>query len=72
MQYPDARIIARCGMLHDNGDDTAKLLEMWSRVKGDNASGFTYIVIVAAVVLLIGAAVYNSQRKKKRHSHKRK
>ena len=72
VQYPDARIIARCGMLHDNGDDTAKLLEMWSRVKGDNASGFTYIVIAAAVVLLIGAAVYNSQRKKKRHSHKRK
>ena len=37
---------------------TAKLIEMWSRVKGDNASYLTYIIIlvavlVAAVVLIV-------------------
>lgn len=69
VQYPTDEIIARCGMLHDTGDRTANLQEMWSRVKGDNASGLTYIVIAAALLLIIGAAIYN---KNKKNGHRKK
>ena len=67
VQYPTDEIIARCGMLHDTGDRTANLQEMWSRVKGDNASGLTYIVIAVALLAIIGAAVYNKNKKKGHH-----
>ena len=65
--YPDKSVIERCAIEHDWGDDTAKLLAMWSRVKGDNASGMTYIVIVLAVVIIAAATIYNSSKKKRRH-----
>lgn len=67
VQYPTDAVIARCGMLHDTGDRTAMLQEMWSRVKGDNASSLTYIVIAAALVALIGLVIYNRNKKKNGH-----
>ena len=36
--YPDRSVIERCGVMHDSGDRTDRMLEMWSRVKGDNLS----------------------------------
>ena len=66
--YPSAEVIARCGMMHDNGDRTEELLKMWSRVKGDNAGYFTYICIGVAVLALVVFLIINSTRKKgKKH-----
>ena len=64
IQYPDASIMERCGMMHDNGDRTEELLKMWSRVKGDNASYFTYICIGAVIIAIIVAVILNSRKKK--------
>jgi spermidine/putrescine transport system substrate-binding protein len=36
IQYPDSSIVDRCVLLHDFLDKNDKILEMWSRVKGDN------------------------------------
>ena len=66
--YPSAEVMARLGMMHDNGDRTEELLKMWSRVKGDNAGYFTYICIGVAVLALIAFLIFNSLKKKgKKH-----
>ena len=62
--YPDASIMAHCGMMHDSGDRTEELLKMWSRVKGDNAGYFTYICIAVAVLAVIIVVLANSRKKK--------
>lgn len=71
IMYPDAAVIERCGMLHDNGDCTANLLEMWSRVKGDSANVMTY-VIVGALVLVLVVAIALRMRGSKRKKHARR
>ncbi len=71
IMYPDAAVIKRCGMLHDNGDRTANLLEMWSRVKGDSANVMTY-VIVGALVLVLAVAIALKMRGSKRKKHARR
>ena len=71
IMYPDAAVIKRCGMLHDNGDRTANLLEMWSRVKGDSANVMTY-VIVGALVLVLVVAIALRMRGSKRKKHARR
>ncbi len=68
--YPDYSIIRRCAMMHDSGDRTDLLLGMWSRVKGDNASATTYIILLLAVVSLVSALVVVRQNKNKRKSRK--
>ncbi len=75
--YPDRSIIDRCGVMHDSGDRTDKMLEMWSRVKGDNLSvGMLVGIIVFFSVLLIWGVwrkvdAYRKKLKlKKRRHHK--
>ena len=63
--YPPQEVIDRCALEHDWGDDTEKLLAMWSRVKGDNASGLTYIIIGLAVVAIIAALLLGSKGRKR-------
>ena len=77
--YPDRSIIDRCGVMHDSGDRTDKMLEMWSRVKGDNLSvGMLVGIIVFFSVLLIWGVwrkvdAYRKKLKlKKRRHHKNK
>ncbi len=69
--YPDLAIIERCALEHDWGQDTDKLLAMWSRVKGDNANSMTYIIIAIAIVAL-GAGYFMSKKNKRGHKHGRK
>ena len=79
VMYPPARIIESCAMMHDTG--TEKLLRMWSRVKGDSASAWTYILIclvflglIAAVILKYTKNYYRRQRyakKRKKRSQKK-
>ena len=68
VQYPDLASIEQCTMMHDWGDETPKLIEMWSRIKGDSASSFTYILI--AVVLVAALVLGISRKAKKSHKHK--
>ncbi len=70
VMYPDASVIAHCGMMHDSGDRTEELLKMWSRVKGDNAGYFTYVCIALAAVAVVVAATLGSRRKKGRKHRK--
>ena len=62
--YPDNSTIMRCGMMHDS--DTEALLKMWSRVKGDNASAWTYILICLVFAGLIAAVIIKYTRKRYR------
>ena len=71
--YPDRAIMERCGMMHDT--DTEALLKMWSRVKGDSASAWTYILICLVLGGLIAAVVVKyvkKARRKKRYTRKRR
>jgi spermidine/putrescine transport system substrate-binding protein len=38
VQYPDSNVISRCILLHDFLDKNDKVLEMWSRIKGNNVN----------------------------------
>jgi spermidine/putrescine transport system substrate-binding protein len=38
IQYPDSSVVDRCVLLHDFMDKNDKVLEMWSRVKGNNVN----------------------------------
>ena len=70
--YPDKAVIERCALEHDWGKDTDKLLAMWSRVKGDNASSMTYVVIVLALAAIAAAVIFgNKSKKRRRKSHKK-
>lgn len=69
IMYPDASVIARMESMHDSGDRTEALLEMWSRVKGDNMSWFIYAIIAVAVAA-VGYGAYASNKKKKSHRRK--
>ena len=68
--YPDNSTIMRCGMMHDS--DTEALLKMWSRVKGDNASAWTYILICLVFAGLIAAVIIKYTRKRYRIKVSRK
>lgn len=69
IMYPDASTIEHCGMMHDRG--TEELLAMWSRVKGDNANGLTWMVVGAIAVLAVVVFVFTGKNRKKRHSRAR-
>jgi spermidine/putrescine transport system substrate-binding protein len=66
VMYPDISIMEHCGMMHDT--DTEALLKMWSRIKGDNASAWTYILIFLVLGGLVSAVIVKYTKK----SHRRK
>ncbi len=66
IMYPDKGIIELCATMHDT--DTEALLRMWSRVKGSNASAWTYILICIVLGGLLAAVIMKYTRK----SHRRK
>ena len=73
VMYPDKSIIERCGMMHDTG--TEELLKMWSRVKGDSASAWTYILICLVFASLIAAVIIKYTKKsyrRQRYAKKRR
>ena len=73
VMYPDKAIIERCAMMHDT--DTEALLKMWSRIKGDNASAWTYILICLVFGALVAALIvkYTKQaRRRKRYAKRRR
>ena len=72
VMYPSSQVIARCGMMHDNGDRTEHLLAMWSRVKGDSANVFTYVFIGLVVVGLIAGMLFAQLGKRGKKNRRRK
>ena len=71
--YPAREVIERCALEHDWGKDTDKLLAMWSRVKGDNASSLTYVIIVLALLAIVAAILFSnrSRKRRRRKSHRK-
>ncbi len=69
--YPDRAVIERCALEHDWGTDTDKLLAMWSRVKGDNASDSTVIIISLTAIVIIVALVASQRKARRRRSRRR-
>ena len=73
IMYPSAATINRCGIMHDGA--TEDLLKMWSRVKGANASAWTYILIILVFAGLISLVVIKYTRKsyrRKKYARKRR
>ncbi len=72
--YPDRSVIERCALMHDCGEQTKDMLDMWSRVKGDNLSSGILIFLGVVVILVVGGVVYSviSKRNKKSQQRKRK
>ena len=72
--YPCRSVIDRCAVMHDSGDRTDKMLEMWSRVKGDNLSTgmLVGIILFFSVMFVWGIArKVNNYRKKQKHLKRR-
>lgn len=75
VQYPDRSVVARCAMIRDFGDRTEGVLEMWSRVKGDNLNTGIILLIFMVFGFLLVWVVYQKIRKYKqqgRHRRRRK
>lgn len=58
IQYPDRAVVERCAMIRDFGDKTKEVLDIWSRIKGDNLGVGITILIFVAVVLMSGWMIY--------------
>jgi spermidine/putrescine transport system substrate-binding protein len=74
VQYPDRAVVERCGMMHDSGDRTPKLLEMWARVKSNDVPLWIWAVITLSFSIL--AFLYIRRKivvsRKKSHRAQRK
>ncbi|WP_288206187.1 ABC transporter substrate-binding protein [uncultured Parabacteroides sp.] len=75
VQYPDRKVVERCAMIRDFGDETELVLEMWSRVKGDNLNTGIVLLIFAVFGLLFVWVVYRRIRdykQKQRYRRRRR
>ena len=70
--YPDKSVIDRCGVMHDSGDRTDKMLEMWSRVKGDNLSVGMLVGIILFFGLLLVWGIWRKIDKYRREQNLKK
>lgn len=73
-QYPDISVVERCSMIRDFGDKTVDVLEIWSRVKGDNLNSGIVVFILVVVAGLSGWQLRNRwlSWKRKRMSRRRR
>jgi spermidine/putrescine transport system substrate-binding protein len=70
--YPDQSVIDRCALMHDCGAETKEMLDMWSRVKGDNLSKSMVMIIVLVVLAIVIFAVIQTMNKRKQMAQQRK
>lgn len=71
-QYPSVEETVRCGIMEDFGDRNQEVLEMWSVVKSNNISAFSYIMMFFLALTAIFMLVSSVRRKiKKRKRIKR-
>ncbi|MCQ2154462.1 MAG: ABC transporter substrate-binding protein [Bacteroidales bacterium] len=69
--YPEKAMIERCALMHDWGDDTDKLISMWSRVKGESADYMTVVVIIAVIAVAVIAGIVAKSKNRHKKSRKR-
>ena len=72
IQYPDKKVVERCAMIRDFGDKTQNVLEIWSRIKGDNLGVGITILIFAVVAFMSGWTIYKRWLKYKRNKMQRR
>ena len=76
IMYPDSCIVARCAMIHDAGEHTPEVLDMWSKVKGDNLNGGIILLLLCvfiAITAFVGYRKYTRRKHRmmsKRHRRK--
>ncbi len=68
--YPDRSVIERCAMMHDSGARTEALLEMWSRVKGDNLNNWMVVVILLSFVVLLVVGIMRKVKQRRRKNRR--
>ena len=66
--YPDRSVIERCVLMHDTADRNEAMLEMWSRVKGNNLD-WKMITFILIIFSLLAFAVIN---RRYRRYHRKK
>ena len=64
--YPDQSVIDRCILMHDTADRNEAMLEMWSRVKGNNLDWRMISFILAVTFLLVFGIAYRRYQKYRR------
>lgn len=78
IQYPDRKVVERCAIIRDFGDKTKEVLDIWSRIKGDNLGVGITILIFVVVALMSGWMIYkkwqryNRQKQQRRRSRRKK
>lgn len=70
--YPDKSVVSRCTMIRDFGDETGKVLELWSRVKGDNLGAGMVVLIIVFIGLIAVYFVFNMFNRRKQNKLKSK
>ena len=71
VMYPDKAVIGRCAMMHDSGQRTSKMLEMWARVKGDDVPLWNLMIIVVSFGALLFLGVRRKILKSRKQSHRK-
>lgn len=74
IQYPDKSVIERAAVMRDCGSRTKDMLEMWSRVKGDNLNIRGLVIVILLFGGTISWAIYKKVKqynKKNRRKKKR-
>ena len=72
IQYPDRKVVERCAMIRDFGDKTKDVLDIWSRIKGDNLGVGITILIFAVVAVMSGWLIYKRVQRYKRSKMQRR
>lgn len=68
-QYPSTDEVARCGIMEDFGDRNEAVLEMWSKVKSNNITAFSYVMmafLVLVAVFMLTSSIKKKLKKKRR------
>ena len=72
IQYPDRKVVERCAMIRDFGDKTKEVLDIWSRIKGDNLGVGITILIFVVVALMSGWMIYKRWQRYSRWKQQRR
>lgn len=72
IQYPDRKVVERCAMIRDFGDKTKEILDIWSRIKGDNLGVGITILIFVVVISMSGWMIYKKWQRYNRTKQQRR
>ena len=70
--YPDKSVIDRCALMHDCGEKTEAMVEMWSRVKGDSLNVQMIVIICTVIGTILFFYFSRKYRLYRRKLHRRR